>query len=142
MIELVDGTTVMQAAPPDMRIPIQWSLTAPDRIESMVRPVDLVSAGRLEFEAVDPERFPAVDLAYEAGRKGDTFPAALNAANEVAVAAFLAERLPFTAIAEVVSDVLARHEPLDPRELDAVLEADQRARAAAEKIVSGMEAAP
>jgi 1-deoxy-D-xylulose-5-phosphate reductoisomerase len=142
MIELVDGTTVMQAAPPDMRIPIQWSLTAPDRIESMVRPVDLVSAGRLEFEAVDPERFPAVDLAYEAGRKGDTFPAALNAANEVAVAAFLAERLPFTAIAEVVSDVLARHEPLDPRELDAVLEADHRARAAAEKIVSGMEAAP
>ncbi|CAN5754324.1 1-deoxy-D-xylulose-5-phosphate reductoisomerase [soil metagenome] len=136
LIELVDGTVLMQAAATDMRVPIGWALTGPERFKSAAPGVDLIEVSRLEFEAVDHERFPCVALARRAGIAGRTYPAALNAANEVAVAGFLAERLPFARIAGVIESVLESHEPDDPRDLEAVLRADGDARARAEELVT------
>lgn len=136
IVELVDGSSILQAAPADMRLPIQWGLGGPERFKSSLAPVDLSDVRQLTFEDVDQRSFPAVALAYEAGRKGGTYGAALNAANEVAVAAFLDDGLSFTGIPALVEEVLAAHESLDASDLDAVLEADRAARAAATKIVS------
>ena len=128
IVEFVDGSMLMQAGPTDMRIPIQAALTSPERIASGVAPLDPRSLGELHFEPVDATRFPAVRLAYAAGRQGGTFPAVLNAANEVAVRAFLHGRLGFTDIVAVVEEVLELHGGLDATDLDQVLEADSSAR--------------
>ncbi len=142
MVVLRDGSLLLQAAPTDMRIPIQAALfhaAGGDAPSARVRApgLDLPRLdGRLPeltFEPLEHERFPAVRLAYDAGRAGRTYPAALNAANEVAVEAFLAGRLEFTAIVRVVQDVLDTHEPRDDGDLDAVLDADRDARLAAEE---------
>ena len=127
-IELVDGSLVMQAGPTDMRIPILAALSSPDRVGPPMATLDLTQAGTLTFEAPDLDRFPALGLAYEAGREGRSFPAALNAANEEAVTAFLASKISFPSISRVASEVLAKHRPRDVTELDAVLEADVEAR--------------
>ena len=132
IVELVDGSMLMQAGPTDMRIPIQAALTSPDRISSGVAPLDPRSLGELHFEPVDERRFPALELAYDAGRRGGTFPAALNAANEVAVESFLDGNLGFTDIGAVVEEVLGRHEDRDASTLEGVLAADASARALAE----------
>jgi 1-deoxy-D-xylulose-5-phosphate reductoisomerase len=136
LIELADGTTLLQAAATDMRIPIAWSLSAPYRFKSVASRVDLSEVSPLEFESVDEERFPCVALARRAGAAGRTYPAALNAANEVAVAGFLGGRLSFLGIPSVIETVLASHEPGDPGDLSAVLEADRDARIQAEKLVA------
>jgi 1-deoxy-D-xylulose-5-phosphate reductoisomerase len=141
IVELTDGSSLLQAAPADMRIPIQRALTSPDERVPVAAPVDLAASGPLEFEPVDEERWPAVALATEAGRRGATYPAALNAANETAVHAFLEERLDFVEIVGLTEAVLARHEPLDARNLDAVLEVDAWARRTAQSLVSGGRAA-
>jgi 1-deoxy-D-xylulose-5-phosphate reductoisomerase len=141
IVELTDGSSLLQAAPADMRIPIQRALTSPDERVPVAPPVDLAASGPLEFEPVDEERWPAVALATEAGRRGATYPAALNAANETAVHAFLEERLDFVEIVGLTEAVLARHEPLDARNLDAVLEVDAWARRTAQSLVSGGRAA-
>ncbi|HET7482236.1 MAG TPA: 1-deoxy-D-xylulose-5-phosphate reductoisomerase [Actinomycetota bacterium] len=141
VVEFVDGTSLLQAAPTDMRIPIQAALTTPDRRPGPVAPLDLASEGELTFEPVDRTRFPAVDLAYEAGRAGATFPAALNAANEEAVHAFLQGDLRFVDIAAVVAAVVNEHEPRDPRSLDDVLEVDRLAREQA-RYVAARASAP
>ena len=141
IVELGDGSSVIQAAPADMRIPIQSALlSSPERV-AITAPIDLAASGPLEFEPVDEERWPALPLATEAGRRGATFPAALNAANETAVYAFLSGRLDFAGIVGITESVLARHEPLDARNLEAVLEVDAWARRAAERLVSGGRAA-
>lgn len=127
IVEFVDSSMMMQAAPTDMRIPIQSALSYPERIDWPEERIDLEKIGALDFEPLDHDRFPSVQLAYEAGRKGMTFPAALNAANEEAVHAFLAHRIAFTAIPAVVEDVLEAHRPA-AAELDAVIEADAWAR--------------
>ena len=137
MVELVDGSVVMQAATPDMRLPIQAALGAPERFESLSAPVDFTGVGSLTFESVDTDRFPCVALAYEAGRAGGTFPAAMNAANEVAVDAFLGAGLPFTRIPDVIGAVLDAHEPEPAADLEAVLQADRWARAEALRRLSG-----
>jgi 1-deoxy-D-xylulose-5-phosphate reductoisomerase len=131
MVELVDGSVVMQAAVPDMRLPIQAALGAPERFKSLSAPVDFTRVGSLTFEPVDAERFPCVPLAYEAGRAGGCYPAALNAANEVAVGSFLSGGLPFTEIPGVIRGVLDAHEATPADDLDAVLEVDRWARAEA-----------
>lgn len=142
MVRMRDGSLVMQAAPTDMRIPIQAALLHPIHQEGPVARMGAPGLGlpaleatlpNLTFEPLDNGRFPAVRLAYDAGRAGRTYPAALNAANEVAVAAFLKRRLEFTAIVRVVQDVLDTHEPRDDGTLDAVLDADRDARRAAEE---------
>ncbi|MGH2717767.1 MAG: 1-deoxy-D-xylulose-5-phosphate reductoisomerase [Actinomycetota bacterium] len=128
MVETVDGAVFVHAAPPDMRLPIQLALLWPERIGPPGgKRLDWASIGSLTFEPPDPGTFRCLALAFEAGRKGDTYPAVLNAANEQAVAAFLDGRLSFLAIAEVVEAVLESHQPAAPS-LEGVLESDQWAR--------------
>ena len=135
-IELVDGTLVVQAAPTDMRIPIQGALATPDRFASRVPPIDLTAYGRLDFEAPDRARFPCIDLAYSAGRAGRSVPAVMNAANEAAVGAFLEGRIGFTGIPLVIEAVMGAHDPFDVPGLDDVLAADAAGRRSAAEIIA------
>ena len=131
LVEYVDGSVIAQLSNPDMRVPIAHALAHPERIESGVRALDLGAIGNLSFQHPDPERFPCLRLAYDALRAGGTAPAVLNAANEVAVEAFLAGRLRFTGIAQVIEETLQRIATGPGETLDAVLDADRRARRAA-----------
>ena len=137
LVELADSTLLLQAAPTDMRIPIQAALLGPDRMQGGFERLDFAKLGALDFAPVDHDRFPAVNLAYRAGRAGGTAPAALNAANEVAVGAFLAGDLPFTSIAWVVEKVLEVHPGGDDSSLEQVLETDGWARREAERAIAG-----
>jgi len=141
LVEYVDGSVLAQLGNPDMRTPIAHALGWPDRIESGVESLDLVAVGRLAFESPDVERFPCLRLAREAAEAGGTAPAALNAANEVAVAAFLEGRLNFTGIARVIDSVLQRHEVRPVTSLASALAADAWARSAAREALSGSTAA-
>jgi 1-deoxy-D-xylulose-5-phosphate reductoisomerase len=135
-VEFADGSWKGHLGHPDMRIPIQYALTSPDRAPSLARPFDLAGMD-LTFEAPDPVSFPALDLAFEAGREGGSSPAVLNAADEVAVAAFLDGRLGFLGIAEVVSATL---ETADWRALDSVedvIAADREGREIAASFIAG-----
>jgi 1-deoxy-D-xylulose-5-phosphate reductoisomerase len=136
MVELVDGSLLMQAATTDMRLPIAAALAYPVRLEATVPKVDLAVVSSLEFERVDESMFPAVKVAYETGRAGGTAPAVLNAANEVAVHAFLGRRLSFAGITDTVKSVLDRHEVTPADDLEAVLEADAWARKEAETVIA------
>jgi 1-deoxy-D-xylulose-5-phosphate reductoisomerase len=129
MVEYVDGSILAQLGHPDMRTPIAHALGWPERIVSGVESLDLVAAARLEFEAPDHDRFPSLGLARAAAQAAGTAPAALNAANEIAVAAFLDGRLDFLGIPALVDDVMGRHHNGAARELDDVLAADRWARA-------------
>jgi 1-deoxy-D-xylulose-5-phosphate reductoisomerase len=136
LVEYVDGSVLAQLGNPDMRTPIAHALAWPERIESGVESLDLVRVAGLQFEAPDRSRFPCLALAEAAARAGGTAPAVLNAANEVAVAAFLEGRLNFTAIATVIEGVLGAHEPARAAGLDDVLAADAWARERASIAVS------
>jgi 1-deoxy-D-xylulose-5-phosphate reductoisomerase len=135
-VEFVDGSWKGHLGHPDMRIPIQYALTAPDRAPSLARPFDLAGLD-LTFEAPDVEAFPAISLAFAAGREGGSSPAVLNAADEVAVAAFLDHRLGFLGIAEVVSATLetADWRPLET--VDDVVAADREGRQIAASFIAG-----
>jgi 1-deoxy-D-xylulose-5-phosphate reductoisomerase len=137
MVEYVDGSILAQLGNPDMRTPIAHALGWPERIASGVESLDLVAAARLEFEAPDLARFPALRLAREAAESGGTAPAALNAANEVAVAAFLEGRLDFLGIPAVIERVVAGQGSAPARELGDVLEADAQARSRARAQLTG-----
>ncbi|MEO9131613.1 MAG: 1-deoxy-D-xylulose-5-phosphate reductoisomerase, partial [Sphingomonas sp.] len=128
MVEYVDGSVLAQLGPPDMRTPIAHCLAWPDRMETPMAPLDLVAIGRLDFEAPDPVRFPALALARQALDAGGARPAILNAANEVAVAAFLSRRIGFLEIAAIVADTLDRYDPPAPETLNDVLTVDAEAR--------------
>lgn len=141
MVEYVDGSVLAQLGNPDMRTPIAHALAYPERIDSGVEALDLFRVGRLDFEAPDPARFPCLPLAYEALRAGGTAPAVLNAANEVAVEAFLAEALPFRRIPALIETVLARLPAEPAHSLEAVLAADAHARQLARQLLSQSEAA-
>ncbi len=132
LVRFRDGAALAHLGYPDMRVPISYALTYPDRAETPLRPLDL-TALTLEFQAPDLETFPMLALAREAGEKGGTYPCAYNAANEVAVAAFLAGRLPFLGIAEVVADALERVDGSPVRDLDELVDADRAARAFADE---------
>jgi 1-deoxy-D-xylulose-5-phosphate reductoisomerase len=132
MIELVDGSVIAQLGVTDMRHAIQYALTYPERHESAaLPPLDLTKLGTLRFESPDTERFPCLSLAYRALRAGGTLPAALNAANEEAVKAFLDGRIRLTDIARVIERVMDAHETRAVSSLDVVLEVDRQARASA-----------
>jgi 1-deoxy-D-xylulose-5-phosphate reductoisomerase len=135
MVEMVDGSVLCQMGVPDMRAPIQYALGYPERFPGPVPAPDLLALERLEFFPVDRRRFASLDLAYSALRAGGTAPAALNAANEVAVHAFLAGRLDFPGIPRVVGKVLERHRPVPVTSLAGVLEADAWSRGVAEEIL-------
>ncbi len=128
MVEYVDGSVLAQLGTPDMRTPIAYALAWPDRMETACAPLDLAAVGRLDFEDPDLDRFPALALAMSALKAGGARPAILNAANEVAVAAFLAGRIGFLEIAAISADTLTRYDPAAPDTLDAVLAIDAEAR--------------
>jgi len=136
MVEYRDGSVIAQLGQPDMRTPIACALAWPDRIEAGVAPLDFTTCGPLEFERMDTARFPCMRLAAEAIRRGGTAPAVLNAANEVAVESFLAGRIPFTGIAQVIESVLEEStiEPLTS--LDRVYAVDVEARALAARFAA------
>jgi 1-deoxy-D-xylulose-5-phosphate reductoisomerase len=128
LIELIDGSIIAQLGVTDMRHAIQYALTYPARLPSELPPLNLAACGTLEFYEPDTERFPCIALAYEALRAGGTMPAVLNAANEVAVAAFLEERIPFGQIPALIRAACAAHSPQPVNELETVLAADRWAR--------------
>ena len=136
MVEYVDGSVIAQMSNPDMRVPIAHALGFPERIGSGVTPLDLPAIGQLSFERPDAARFPCLGLAYAALREGGTAPAVLNAANEVAVAAFLDGKLRYTAIPQVIEQTLARSAATQPDSLEKVLEADRNARRVAVESVA------
>jgi len=135
MVSYVDGSVLAQMGNPDMRTPIAHALGYPDRIPSGVGPLDLAKVGRLDFEKPDLARFPCLGLAYRALAGGDDAPTILNAANEIAVEAFLDERIRFTAIADVVAEVLDALPTSGTRSFDDVLATDARARERAQAAV-------
>ncbi|NMG00856.1 1-deoxy-D-xylulose-5-phosphate reductoisomerase [Aromatoleum toluolicum] len=128
MVEYADGSVLAQLGNPDMRTPIAHAMAYPDRIDAGVRSLDLFEIARLTFERPDFERFPCLALAYQALREGGAAAAVLNAANEEAVAAFLGGRLGFRGIADVISATLERTHGLSVDSLDAIIDADARAR--------------
>src|SRR2546425_7685797 len=141
LVEYVDGSVIAQLSNPDMRVPIAHALGYPERIESGAPPLDLVSMKSLTFERPDHQRFPCLQLAYEALRAGGTAPAVLNAANEIAVEAFLAGRLPFTAIPRVIEGTLQSIGSTQAESLSQILEADAAARRkAGERVLIGQAA--
>ncbi len=127
-VEFVDGSLVAQMAIPDMRIPIQYALSFPERWPGAVESLRLTEIGSLHFHPPDWDRFPCLSYAYEAGRSGGTMPAVLNAANEVAVEWFLRGRIPFLAIEETVRRVMDMHDPVPHPDLEAIVQADAWAR--------------
>jgi 1-deoxy-D-xylulose-5-phosphate reductoisomerase len=136
MVELEDGSFLAQLGATDMRLPIQYALTYPERVDSGLPPLDLDSPLSLDFHPPDGERFPAISLAYQALEMGGTAPAVLNAANEVAVEAFLNDRIGFLTIADVLAETLSRLPAREASDLETVLDADLRAREEAEKLVA------
>ena len=128
MVTYDDASTIAQLSMPDMRLPIGYALAWPDRLATPFGRIDWSSLGRLEFEPPDHVAFPCLGLAYEAARAGGSAPAWLNASNEVAVAAFLDGRLRWTAIPEVLSDALSRHDETALNDVEDVIDVDRRAR--------------
>jgi 1-deoxy-D-xylulose-5-phosphate reductoisomerase len=141
LIQLCDGATLAHLGYPDMRVPISFAIHYPERVDVPVRPLDLVELGRLTFEAVDADTFPCLRLAREAGETGGTAPCTLNAANEIAVRAFLAGRLRFTDIADVIQETLVRLPAGPVHSFDALADADTQARAVAAELVAARAAA-
>jgi len=128
MVEYHDGSVIAQLGNPDMRTPIAHALAYPDRIEAGVKRLDLVEVAQLTFERPDEQRFPCLRLAYQALRQGGSAPAVLNAANEVAVAAFLDGELPYVSIAAVIGEVLEFLPATSADTLEQILQADAQAR--------------
>ena len=139
--EFRDGSMIAQLASPDMGLPIQLALGSPDRLPAGIEPLDLAKLGSLSFRELDRDAFPAVDLAYRAGRMGRTYPAVLNAANEIAVMAFLEEKIRLTTIAEVVAAVLEEHEPAQTVSVVTLGRADAWARRRAAEIIDSLRGA-
>jgi len=136
LVQYVDGSVLAELGNPDMRTPIAHALAWPERIAAGVAPLDLPAIAQLNFERPDFARFPCLALAFRALRAGGNASTVLNAANEVAVAAFLERRLPFLAIARIIADTLNALPVADMSDLPAILAEDARARAVAEDLVS------
>jgi len=139
MVDYVDGSVIAQLGNPDMRTPIAHALAWPGRIDSGVAPLDLFSIARLDFQAPDEDRFPCLRLARQAAEAGDSAPAMLNAANEVAVAAFLDRRIRYPEIASMIDEVLNLEPVVELQDLAAVFEVDSKARVLAEQWLSRNE---
>jgi 1-deoxy-D-xylulose-5-phosphate reductoisomerase len=137
MVEFVDGSTLAQASPPDMRLPISLGLDWPNRVAGVGVPLDWTVASTWTFEPLDDEAFPAVALAKRVGRLGGTFPAVYNAANEQAVAAFHAGRIGFLRIVEIIEEIVGQHaEPAGELDLGTLLETEREARVAADRLIA------
>ncbi len=141
MVEFTDGATIAQLSLPDMRLPIGYALAYPDRITTPFGRIDWGALSHLDFEPPDLDAFPCLALAFEAGKRGETAPAWLNAANEVAVAAFLDGLISWISIADVLSEALDRHDGTRAESADVVIEVDRRARAEARRLIEKRTAA-
>jgi 1-deoxy-D-xylulose-5-phosphate reductoisomerase len=139
MVELNDGSVIAQLGVTDMRLPIQYACSYPDRWDAALPSLDLTKAGRLEFHEPAHDRFPCLGLAYRALRAGGTVPVVLNAANEVAVASFLAGRIGFTSIPAVIERTMNAHRPESVSTLELIRQVDSWARAQAESCAGGLE---
>ncbi len=135
MVEFLDGSVIAQLGVPDMRVPISYALGYPGRLRKDVPGLDLAKVGKLSFGEPDTVRFPCLSYAYDALRAGGTMPAALNAANEVAVAAFLDGRIGFTDIPAVIRGTMDAHTPMTPGKVEDIMRADRWARREAEKFI-------
>lgn len=140
MVEYQDRSILAQLGSPDMRVPIIHSLAWPERMDSPCEPLDLAAIGRLDFEAPDEKRFPALRLARRAGEAGGCYPAVMNAANEVAVAAFLDGKIGFLDISAIVEQLLSGYSNAMPMSIEDILEADRAARHAAHKLTEIVKA--
>jgi 1-deoxy-D-xylulose-5-phosphate reductoisomerase len=138
MVEFTDGSTLAQLSYSDMCFPIQYAVTWPDRVPNTLPPLDFSRLSKLEFFTPRYEDFPALNLARRAGEAGGTLPAVMNAANEIAVAAFLDRHVRFQQIWHVVEEVMNRHTAIAHPNLDAILEADQWARNEAQGCVKSL----
>ena len=139
MVEFADGSTLAQLSYSNMCFPIQYAVTWPDRVPNTLPPLDFSKLSKLEFFTPRYSDFPALNVARRAGATGGTLPAVMNAANEIAVAAFLDRRVRFPDIWQIVEEVMNRHTPVAHPDLDAILEADQWARAEAGKCVKALK---
>jgi 1-deoxy-D-xylulose-5-phosphate reductoisomerase len=142
MIELVDGSVIAQMGVTDMRHAIQYALTYPERQGSQLPPLDLTAVSCLHFEAPDLERFPCIALAYRALAAGGTLPAAMSAANEEAVRAFIDERIHLTEIPAIIETVMNRHSNEPVADIDTILTADRWARVAATEEIEKLTGSP
>src|SRR5213596_781434 len=139
MVEFADGSVLAQLSHSDMCFPIQYAITWPDRVPNSLPPLDFAKLARLEFFAPRYDDFPALKLARQAGEVGGTLPAVLNAANEVAVAAFLDQKVSFPSISQIVEEVMNRHRSVAHPDLDAILRADQWARGQARECAKSLK---
>src|SRR5262249_30750325 len=139
MVELTDGSIIAQLGITDMRLPIQYAFSYPERWPTPLPALDLARAGRLEFDVPDTQAFPCLRLAYRALRAERSLPVVLNAANEVAVAHFLDGQLGFTAIPHIIERTMEAHRPADVKTLAEVRSVDLWAREQAEEIVRGVK---
>lgn len=134
LVEFADHSVIAQLGYPDMRVPIQYAMSWPERIRSASKPLNLLEVGQLDFEPMDVKRFPCLQLAYDSGRAGGTAPTVFNAANEIAVARFLQADISFLNIEAIIYEVLAQHHPIADPSLEEIKEADQWARQYAEQM--------
>jgi 1-deoxy-D-xylulose-5-phosphate reductoisomerase len=136
MVEFVDGSTIAQASPPDMRLPISLGLDWPNRVGGVGRPIDWTTAANWTFEPLDTAAFPSVALAKQVGRAGRTYPAVYNAANEQAVDAFHEGRLPFLGIVDTIERVVDAHDPPEELTVETLAAAEAWARATADRVIA------
>ena len=139
MIEMIDGSVIAQMGVTDMRHAIQYALTYPERHSCQLPPLDLTAVSGLHFEVPDLERFPCIALAYRALREGGTLPAAMNAANEEAVSAFLNERISLTEIPQIIETVMNEHSKQPANDIETILAADHDARLAASAVIEELD---
>jgi 1-deoxy-D-xylulose-5-phosphate reductoisomerase len=135
MVRYQDGSIIAQLGIPDMRIPIAYALAYPHRLKGDWKPLELTRQGTLSFLPVERERYPALQLAYDALKEGGTMPVALNASNEIAVAAFLEHRIGFREIHRIIDKTMQGHVSRRPREVDEILEVDRWAREKAGSLI-------
>lgn len=140
MVDYVDGSVLAQMGNPDMRTPIAHAMAWPERFDSGVAPLNIFDVGHMDFEQPDLERFPCLRLAYEAIKAGGIMPTVLNAANEIAVDAFLNEKVRFTDIAKIIERSMAQFKPESAETLELVLQADQNARDVARNVIAQLSA--
>ncbi|MCL2145411.1 MAG: 1-deoxy-D-xylulose-5-phosphate reductoisomerase, partial [Endomicrobia bacterium] len=140
MVEYVDGSVIAQLSNPDMKLPIQYALTYPERTKGNIKPLDLAKAGKLEFYEPDFKKFPCLKLAYSAAKKGGTFPAVMSAANEAAVTAFLNKDIKFTDIAKIVEKTMNAHKVKKTQKIDDFVEADAWAKIYAKTLIKRVKA--
>jgi 1-deoxy-D-xylulose-5-phosphate reductoisomerase len=135
MVEYMDGSIIAQLAPPDMRIPISYALSYPKHLKGELPSLDFLDIGKLSFGKPDKKRFRCLDLALAAGKIGESMPAVLNGANEIAVNAFLEGKIGFLEIPEITEKTMEKHEIVPINSIDQAIEADQWAKSRAKEIL-------